>query len=108
MKTYQAISYCECFEFKKEPFEGMYINAEEPTLSARIINVDNKPMLLVAGCRKRVGEENNISNPYITLEPFAHSIYPSARLINKWSTEDTISLHRIAYIGIFSKFMPKE
>lgn len=107
MKTYQAISYCECFEFKEETFEGMYINEEEPTLSARIINVDHKPMLLVAGCTKRVGEEDNISNPYITLETFAHSIYPSAKLTSKWSTEDTISLDKIAYIGTFSKFMPK-
>ena len=84
MKTYQAISYCECFKFDEKTFEEMYINAEEPTLSARIINVNNKPMLLVAGCTKRVGEENNINNPYFTLETFAHSIYPSAKLISKW------------------------
>ncbi len=98
LKTYQAISYCECFEFSEEPFEGMYINAEEPTLSAKILKLDDKKVLMVTGCTKKVGKEGNICNPYLTLEAFAHSIFPSAKQINKWSTEDTISLDKIAYI----------
>ena len=36
LKMYQTLSYCASFEIPDNLFSGMYINAEHPTLSARI------------------------------------------------------------------------
>lgn len=106
LKMYQTISYCAAYEFEGTAFPGMYINAENPTLSARIAKYDGKDVLLLSGCSHKTGKDSGVTDPYATLTTFAHSIYPNAKLITKWSTEDSVSLDKLPYIGQFSAFMP--
>ena len=106
LKLYQTISYCAAYEFEGETFSGMYINAENPTLSARIVKYDGKDILLLSGCSHKTGKDSGVADPYATLTTFAHSIYPNAKMITKWSTEDSVSLDKLPYIGKFSTFMP--
>ena len=106
LKMYQSISYCSAYEIPNNKFEGMYINAEQPTLSARIVKFNNKNILLLSGCDHKVGKPCSVSDPYDTLDKFAHSINPEARLISNWATEDCVSLDKLPYIGNFSSFIP--
>lgn len=106
IKLYQSISYCSCYEISNNIFNGFFINAEKPTLSARIVKDNNKTFLLLSGCDHRVGKSPSVSNPYSTLETIAHSIDSNAKLISKWVTEDSVSLDKLPYIGNFSSFIP--
>lgn len=106
LKMYQAISYCAAYEISNNTFSGIYINAENPTISARIVKENNKNILLLSGCNHKVGKPSGVSDPYSTLTTFAHSIDSKAKLISKWVTEDSVSIDKIPYIGQFSTFMP--
>lgn len=106
LKMYQTISYCASFSISDKTFSGMYINAENPTLSARIAKDNGKNILLLSGCSHKVGKPSGVSDPFSTLMTFAHSIYSDAELISKWSTEDSVSLDKLPYIGQFSSLMP--
>ena len=106
LKMYQTISYCAAYEFEGDTFSGIYINAENPTLSARIAKYNDKDVLLLSGCSHKTGKDSGVSDPYATLTTFAHSIYPNAKIITKWSTEDSVSLDKLPYIGQFSTFLP--
>ena len=106
LKMYQALSYCASFELSGNVFPGMYINAENPTLSARIVRDNDKNVLLLSGCSHKVGKDSGVSDPYSTLTTFAHSIDPDSKLISKWVTEDSVSLDKLPYVGKFSSFMP--
>lgn len=106
LKMYQTLSYCATFELSDNIFPGMYINAENPTLSARIAKCNDKNVLLLSGCSHKVGKTSGVSDPYSTLTTFAHSIDSNSQLISKWVTEDSVSLDKLPYIGKFSSFMP--
>ena len=107
LKMYQSISYCASYEISNDKvFEGMYINAEQPSLSARIANDDNKKILLLSGCNHKVGKDSGVADPYSKLTTFAHSIDSNAKLLSNWVTEDCISLDKLPYIGNFSSLMP--
>ncbi len=106
LKMYQTLSYCASFELSGNIFPGMYINAENPTLSARIAKYNDKDVLLLSGCSHKVGKPSGVSDPYSTLTTFAHSIDSDSKLISKWVTEDSVSLDKLPYIGKFSTFMP--
>lgn len=107
LKMYQALSYCASFEIPDNTFSGMYINAEKPTLSARIAKDNSgKDILLLSGCSHKVGKSAGVSDPYSTLKTFAHSISPDSNMISKWVTEDSVSLDKLPYIGQFSSLMP--
>lgn len=105
-KMYQTISYCAAYEFDGNSFSGMYINAENPTLSARIAKHNGKDILVLSGCSHKTGKDSGVTNTYKTLDTFAHSIYPNAKIITNWSTEDSVSLDKLPYIGKFSTLMP--
>lgn len=106
LKMYQTLSYCASFEIPDNLFSGMYINAEHPTLSARIAKDNGKDVLLLSGCSHKVGKPSGVSDPYSTLTTFAHSIYSDSKMISKWVTEDSVSLDKLPYIGQFSSLMP--
>lgn len=106
LKMYQTLSYCATFEIEDNIFSGMHINAENPTLSARIAKDNGKNVLLLSGCSHKVGKPSGVSDPYSTLTTFAHSIFENSKIISKWVTEDSVSLDKLPYIGQFSSFMP--
>lgn len=105
IKMYQSASYAIAVETEEELFSGMYINAEEPTLSFRTAKNGEKQILIIGGMDHKVGAKINLKNAYDNLENIAKGMYPDAKVLYKWMTQDTITLDKIPYIGEFSKIM---
>lgn len=104
LKMYQSTSYLMAFETQKISIEGIYINAETPTVSLR--NIKGKNIILVGGGEHKTGEEIDLKNTYEQLEQTVKQYDPDAKLIAKWEAEDSISLDKIPYIGEYSHFWP--
>ena len=105
LKMYQSTSYAIVADAKKELFEGMYINYEVPNMSFRVIEENDKKLLLAVGYDYKTGTEE-LKNGYSRLETAVRKMYPDAGILYKWSAEDCISLDKIPYIGDFSVTMP--
>jgi len=101
LKMYQETSYLIALEAEPE-FDGMYISAEEPSLSFR--TADN--MIIVGGMSHKTGAKIDLSNSYKFLEDKAKDIFKNVNIKYRWNTEDCISLDKIPYIGEFSNLMP--
>lgn len=106
MKMYQETSYLIAVETNKELFKGMYINAEEPSISLRTATYNGKRILLVGGMNHKTGAKIDLRNAYEKLEKVAKRIYPDSQVLFRWNTQDCITLDKIPYIGEFSNFMP--
>ena len=106
MKMYQVTSYLIAIETKEKLFEGMYINSEDPTVSFRTAKYGDKRILIVGGIDHKTGAKIDLKNSYKRLEEVAKQIYPDAKVLYRWNTEDCISLDKIPYIGEFSNLWP--
>lgn len=106
MKMYQSTSYAIAVETNEDLFNGMYINAEIPTMSFRTIQNNNKKLLLIAGSDHKTGAKIDLQNAYSSLENIAKKMYPNSIVKYKWNTEDCISLDKIPYVGPYSKLFP--
>lgn len=105
MKMYQESSYAIAIETKEELFEGMYIKLEEPKISLRTAKDEDKTVVIVGGMNHRVGAKINLDEAYENLEKAAKTMYPDAKVLYKWNTQDCITLDKIPYIGEFSKIL---
>jgi glycine/D-amino acid oxidase-like deaminating enzyme/nitrite reductase/ring-hydroxylating ferredoxin subunit len=84
----------------RDPFpEGMFINAEEPVRSLRSQTTNGEELVLVTGDGHRTGEEEHESSHYQNLEKWIRSVYSVNSIDYRWSTQDTISIDHIPYIG---------
>lgn len=106
LKMYQEASYIIGIETKSPLFDGMYINTKSPISSFRTAIYNDKKIVLIGGSEHKVGTPDDLSNCYTNLENFAKSIYPDAKVLFRWETQDCISLDKIPYIGEFSSIMP--
>lgn len=106
IKMYQSTSFAVLVDPHTDiPIEGVYINSEEPQLSFRVVEENNKTLLLAVGYDYKTGEEI-IGNPYEYLKKKIDTMYPNSEIVSTWCAEDCISLDKIPYIGEFSKMMP--
>lgn len=106
LKMYQEASYIIGIETKLPLFDGMYINTKSPISSFRTAIYNDKRIVLIGGSEHKVGTPDDLSNCYTNLENFAKSLYPDAKVLFRWETQDCISLDKIPYIGEFSNMMP--
>lgn len=106
LKMYQEASYIIGIETKLPLFDGMYINTKSPISSFRTAIYNDKRIVLIGGSEHKVGTTDDLSNCYTNLENFAKSLYPDAKVLFRWETQDCISLDKIPYIGEFSNMMP--
>lgn len=106
LKMYQEASYLIGIETNSPLFEGMYINTKSPIASFRTADFNGKKIVLIGGAEHKVGSGDDLSNSYTNLENLAKSIYPDAKVLFRWQTQDCISLDKIPYIGEFSTLMP--
>ena len=106
LKMYQEMSYLIGVETNSLLPKGMYITAENPTLSFRTANENGKELLLIGGMGHKTGERKDISDSYKKLEAVAKEYYPDCNIKYHWCTEDCVSLDKIPYIGEFSNLMP--
>lgn len=106
LKMYQEASYIIGIETNEPLFNGMYINTKSPISSFRTAIYKDKRIVLIGGSEHKVGTTDDLSDCYTNLENFAKSLYPDAKVLFRWETQDCISLDKIPYIGEFSNMMP--
>lgn len=98
-RLYQSLSYVLGVRIK-EPFpQGMFINAEKPVRSLRSQPADGGELILVTGEGHRTGEGNHKISHYQNLEKWIRSVYSVNSIDYRWSTQDTISIDNVPYIG---------
>lgn len=102
LKMYQEASYLIAVETASS-FDGMYINTKAPIMSFRTaLTNDKKRVVLIGGSNHKVGTQEDISSCYTVLEDLAKNVFPDAKVLNRWQTQDCISLDKLPYIGEFS------
>ena len=98
LKLYQHRSYVLALENTDFP-GGMYIGAEENSLSLRLFG----QQLLLGGGGHRTGKKGG---GWKELSAVAARAYPNAREVARWATQDCMSLDGIPYIGQYSRHTP--
>lgn len=106
IKMYQSMSYAIALETYHNLFNGMYINAEIPTMSFRTVKCNNRRLVLIAGSDHKTGTKIDLKNAYSSLEDIGKKMYSDAVIKYKWNTQDCISLDKLPYVGPYSKFYP--
>lgn len=105
-KLYQSTSYTLVIESKKELLNNMYINISRPIFSFRTAKFQGKDVLLIVGEDCKTGHNLLNTNPYDIMGDFVSKYYPTSNILYKWSSQDSISLDKLPYIGKYSKFLP--
>ena len=106
LKMYQETSYLIGIETNAEIFDGMYINAEDETISLRTAKYGDKRIILIGGMKHKTGAKIDLKDSYEKLEEVAKEIFPGCKVLYRWNTEDCITLDKIPYIGEFSNLWP--
>lgn len=107
LKMYQQASYLIGIETKSPNLDGMFLSTSSPSLSLRTVKDANKQLVLIGGSEHKVGIKSDFSNAYIELEKFAKQIYPDAKILYRFGTQDCVSLDKIPYVGCLSTLMPR-
>ena len=80
--------------------DGMFINSGTPTRSIRTIPDGDRLLLQVGGEGHKIGDEEDPTRRYRTLEKYLGKHWPQARPVEyRWSTQDYMSVDRVPYIG---------
>lgn len=102
LRIYQDKSYVIAARTKEEPFEGMYININDPVYSMRYHFSEKENLLILAGGNHRSGEKDDENESYIELEAFLKNNFKDAEIVSEWSTQDCLTYDKIPYIGRYS------
>ena len=94
LKMYQHRSYVLALENAKS-VNGMYVDEDLKGLSFR----DYGKYLLLGGGSHRTGK---CGGNWKELEEFSRKMYPSAKIVNRWATQDCMTLDGVPYIGRYS------
>ncbi len=95
LKMYQHRSYVLALEGARKTL-GMYVDEDDKGLSFR----NYQELLLLGGGAHRTGKKGGT---FTELEAFAREYYPNTKIVNKWATQDCMTLDGVAYIGQYSK-----
>ncbi len=95
LKMYQHRSYVLALENADLP-NGMYVDENLKGLSFREYN----GLLLLGGSSHRTGKS---SEGWTSLRKFAKKVYPNAKEVAHWATQDCMTLDGIPYIGQYSR-----
>jgi glycine/D-amino acid oxidase-like deaminating enzyme len=98
LKMYQHRSYVLALKGAVK-VDGMYVDEDKKGLSFR----DYNDLLLLGGGSHRTGKNGG---NWRELEEFARGHYPSAKIVNRWATQDCMTLDGVPYIGQYSKSTP--
>jgi nitrite reductase/ring-hydroxylating ferredoxin subunit len=102
LRLYQEKEYVIAARTNEPPFEGMYINNNDPTYSLRYQFSDKENLLILAGGNHRVGEKDDENESYNELERFLNSNFKNPQIVSKWSTQDCMTYDKIPYIGRYT------
>ncbi len=98
LKLYQDRSYVLALDGAQD-VDGMYVDESGKGLSFR----NYKNLLLLGGGAHRTGKQGG---NWRVLEEFTAANYTSAKILNRWATQDCMSLDGVPYIGQYSKSTP--
>lgn len=98
MKMYQQRSYVLALENAAVP-NGMYIDESPGGFSLR----GQEKLLLFGGGGGRTGKP---CGGYERLEKAYPQLYPNAAAVQRWATQDCMTLDGVPYIGVYSKSTP--
>ena len=98
LKLYQHRSYVVAIKGARQ-INGMYVDELDTGLSFRSYG----DLLLLGGGGHRTGKQGGC---WRELEKFTKKHYPNAKIVQKWATQDCMSLDGVAYIGQYSKNTP--
>jgi len=98
LKLYQHRSYVLALK-NAQSVNGMYVDEADTGLSFRTCG----DLLLLGGGAHRTGKQGGC---WQELEAFAKKHYPNAEIVDKWATQDCMSLDDVPYIGQYSRSVP--
>jgi len=98
LKMYQHRSYVLALK-NAQSIKDMYVDESNDGLSFRSFG----DLLLLGGGSHRTGKQGG---NWEELEKFSEKYYPEAQEIQRWATQDCITLDSIPYIGNYSKTTP--
>lgn len=98
LKMYQHRSYAISIKTDKI-IDGMYVSDNKFGLSLR----SYQDLVILGGEGHRTGKK---SNAWAGLEALANKYFPGNTVVNKWATQDCMSLDSIPYIGKYSSSTP--
>lgn len=98
VKLYQHRSYVLALK-GAEKLNGMYVDESDKGLSFRSYG----DLLLLGGGGHRTGKQGGC---WHELEAFSGKYYQGAKIVEKWATQDCMTLDDMAYIGQYSKSTP--
>lgn len=98
LKMYQHRSYVLALKGAKN-VSGMYVDESDTGLSFR----NYGDLLLLGGGGHRTGKQGG---SWQELEKFAAEHYKNAKIIDRWATQDCMTLDKVPYIGQYSKSTP--
>jgi len=94
-------SHCVLFKLSKPMLDGMYISAEEPLKSLRIVG--DGTCLLVSGQSLPQGKDTNTNKHYAEIEEWTRKHFPVQEVTGKWSAMDYYSGDHVPYIGLLHR-----
>ena len=98
LKLYQHRSYVLALK-NAQNVNGMYVDESDTGLSFRSYG----DLLLLGGGGHRTGKKGGC---WQELEDFARKHYKHAEIVDKWATQDCMTLDDVPYIGQYSKSTP--
>ncbi len=98
LKLYQHRSYVIALKGAQN-INGMYVDESDTGLSFR----NYGDLLLLGGGGHRTGKNGGC---WQELEDFAHTYCKNAEIVDKWATQDCMTLDGIPYIGQYAKSTP--
>ena len=98
LKLYQHRSYVIAYG-QAADVKGMYVDEAMNGMSFRNFG----KLLLIGGGDHRTGKQGGC---WKEIESFAGQVYPNAKEVTRWATQDCMSLDEVPYIGEYSKRMP--
>jgi len=102
LRLYQEKSYAMAIKTESKPFDGMYININDPIYSMRYHHSDKEDLLILTGGNHRVAITENEEDSYNDLENFLKENFKNYEVVSKWSTQDCMTYDKIPYVGNIS------
>ena len=98
LKLYQYRSYVIALRGAQN-VNGMYVDESDTGLSFRSYG----DLLLLGGGGHRTGKQGGC---YAELEAYAKKLYKTAEIVDRWATQDCMTLDHLPYIGQYAKSTP--
>lgn len=102
-RLYASRSYAMAVRMKEKFPDGMYYQKELPSYAFRIQPDKNSELVIVSGLDHRTGEEPHTLNYYQEMAAFVKKHFNVEKIEYSWSTQDSITLDGVPYIGRYAR-----